>query len=204
MRKATAFILGMATIIIIACSGTANTETNTTETENFKVVVKPNSNYILLGQSFSAELYLAKDIPTDAKLEIDTKNGNDEKIETQNDKINYSITPTGVGMFKFSGNMTLKDGKTLPFESEFSVANPIAAVTSKYLLKGIDNPLQISVPGIPMHLLEVESPEGLLAAEKGSYIVNPTEAGEYIITVKAEVDGEMQTISEHTFEVIEK
>jgi len=203
MKKATSFLLGMVTIIIIACSATANTETTANETENLKVIVKPNSSYVLLGQSFSAELYLAKDIPSETKLEIDAKNGNDEKIDTQNDKINYSITPTDVGMFKFSGKMILKDESSLPFTTEFSVSNPVAAVTNKYLIKGMDNPLNISVPGIPIHLLEVESPEGPITAEKGSYIVNPSETGEYIITVKATIDGELKTISEHTFEVIE-
>lgn len=207
MKTVTAFILGMVAVIIIACTASSNTETTSNETENLYAIVVPYSNYVMLGDDYKAEIYLAKDMP--ANVQVKNQEGNSyENIDIQNDKISYSSKPELPGYNAFAGDLILKNTEgqeiKLPFESEYQVASGTAAISNKYLIKDIENPLSISVPGVPIDKVEVESDYGPLTFTQGSYIIIPDKTGECKITVKANIGGEFKTMREFTFEVIEK
>ena len=177
------------------------------EKEEFQVVVKPVSSFVMKGDKYFAELYLSKKIPTSCDLKVKGKVGTDDKIEQLADKIIFSSTVSNEGMQKFQGKVLIKnaDGsiQSLPFESNFIVAKPIAAVVTKYLIKGIANPVNISVHGIPPFDLKAESSNGKLVGTNGTYTLTPLAKGDCKITVSAQINSKSQVVSVHNFIVVE-
>ena len=133
---------------------------------NFDTIVTkviPNSNYVLLGEDYKADVFLAAfsttQNPEIAIGKYDSINNNlsivTDTIPVSNGLGQYIVPTTKEGIFSYEGVLKLKTPgggyDNYPFRSEYIVAKPSLVVSPDKMnvfYIGPDNPVSISVPGI--------------------------------------------------------
>jgi len=168
--------------------------------------VIPESNYVLIGDKYRAQIFVAAyDTRQQPKIivgsDVDTVNlqvlGNQEVIEGQQGKGIYEVPATSVGEKKYGGIIEIvsKSGQVMkyPFKSSYFVAAPTATVSPTKMnvfYIGVDNPVSISVPGIPNEKVRVTISNGSISSQgNGNYIVRVTGGTESVINVSADMGG---------------
>lgn len=104
-----------------------------------------------------------------------------------------SLATTSIGTFPIRGHIEteLNDGTIVrsPFESSYTVIEPTATIAPtmmNVLYAGIDNPIQIAVPGVPLQDLTASISAGSLVRKGAVWIARPTrDGGEVTISVVA-------------------
>ena len=165
--------------------------------------VIPQSRIVMKGGKYSANIVLAA-VDTTARPEIFI---GDKKLP--NDRGLYEFATTSTGTFDYNGylNVTHGDGSTTrhPFSSSYTVMEPTATVSAtmmNVLYAGIDNPISISVPGVPMSGVSAAMTNGSLNRRGDSWIARPAKVGENAtVTVTATIDGRPQTVATTSFRV---
>ncbi|MCH5325801.1 MAG: gliding motility protein GldM [Duncaniella sp.] len=165
--------------------------------------VIPQSRMVMRGGKYSASIVLAA-VDTTARPDIfigGNKLGNDRGL--------YEFNTTSTGSFDYSGYIEVAhgDGTTTrhPFSSSYTVMEPTATVSAtmmNVLYAGINNPMSISVPGVPMQSVSATMTNGSLTRQGDTWIARPAKVGENAtITVTATIDGHPQTVATSTFRV---
>ena len=121
----------------------------------------------------------------------------------------YEFNTSSTGTFDYSGYIEVAhgDGSTTrhPFTSSYTVMEPTATVSAtmmNVLYAGINNPMSISVPGVPMSGVSATMTNGTLTRQGDGWIARPAKVGENAtITVTANIDGRPQTVATSTFRV---
>ncbi|MBD5190787.1 MAG: gliding motility protein GldM [Bacteroidales bacterium] len=165
--------------------------------------VIPNSNMIIRGGKYSANIVLAA-IDTTQRPEIFV---NGSKLSNPNGL--YEFVPTAIGTHDFSGyiQVTRGDGTIdkRPFKSSYTVIEPMATISPtmmNVLYAGIDNPISISVPGVPMSAISASMSNGTLTRKGDLWVAHPGKPGsEAEISVTAELDGRRQSVGSMKFRV---
>lgn len=167
--------------------------------------VIPNSKNIIRGGSYSANIVLAAiDSTQQPTIFINGKQLPAEK------KGLYEIGCNSTGVFDFTGYMEVPrgDGSMArhEFSSAYTVVEPSATVSAtmmNVLYAGINNPISISVPGIPSQAIQASMSNGTLSrAGNDSWTAKPAKVGqEATITVTAVMDGRSQVVSNTKFRV---
>ena len=114
------------------------------------------------------------------------KNNNYDSLPVKNGKGIYKKIGGAVGYSKWGGLIKLKapEGGTdllKPFRGEYQVAPPILVVSPTKLnlfYIGVDNPVEISVPGVSPDKIFPSINNGTIRKEGNGYIVNPARAGQ--------------------------
>jgi len=185
-------------------------------------VVAPNS-YILSGNEYTADIFVSAFSTTlDPVIEIspngqvDTvKNVVTGKIDNSNLKIDkgmgkYTVRTSAEGPVKWGGVIKVKspDGSFKPysFKSEYLVAKPAAVVSAdkmNVLYIGVDNPMSISVAGVPSEKVKPSITGGTLSpgGGKGKYLSRVTAPGKAIVSVSAEVGGKLQPMGSMEYRI---
>ena len=167
--------------------------------------VIPRSTSILQGDKFSAQIILAAvDSTQRPTISIDNK----EMFEFQDGV--YTANCDKTGDYIFSGRMSVNGAKKpIKFEQHYTVVAPPTATVSASMMNvfyaGYDNPVSISVPGIPADKISasIKGNAKMTRDRKGGYIVTPTKAGEEVkISVTTRNDeGRTKNVGEYTFRV---
>lgn len=165
--------------------------------------VIPQSRMVMRGSRYSASIVLAA-VDTTARPDIFIGG-----TKLPGDKGLYEFSATKTGTYDYSGYIEVShgDGSTTrhPFQSSYTVMEPTATVSAtmmNVLYAGIDNPMSISVPGVPMNSVSATMTNGSLARSGDSWTARPAKVGENAtITVSANIDGRQQTVSATTFRV---
>ena len=152
--------------------------------------VVANSNYVLLGEEYRAEVFMAAFSTTSNPQvwlgDVDSVKG--EIIgpkDTASVKVNkgvgiYSVSPTAEGTIQWGGLIRLKDPAdptiihSYQFKSEYKAARPAIVVSPDKMnvfYIGIDNPVSISVPGIAAEDLQPSMSGGSIGGSRGKYMV---------------------------------
>lgn len=139
-------------------------------------VIAP-TNYVLLGEEYNAEVFLAA-FSTTQNPEIKV---GEEDLKINNGIGEYTIKTTSEGIHTYNGNIKVikKNGevKEYPFSSDYMVARPsltVSPIKMNVLYAGIDNPLSVSVPGVANENLIVRSSFGSIRKTgNGTYSINP-------------------------------
>lgn len=169
--------------------------------------VIPNSRTIVRGGEFSANIILAA-VDSTQKPDIYI---NDKLLPKENDGV-YKTLCNSLGDFTLKGYMELVqgDGSKLrrDFSQEYTVIEPTATVSAtmmNVLYAGYDNPLSISVPGVPNSKItaSIANGNGTIKPANGGYIVRPSSVGkDVVIAVNARTnDGRSQSMGEYAFRV---
>ena len=163
--------------------------------------VIPHSTMVMRGGRYSADIVLAA---------IDTTQR--PTVYIGGNKLNgslYEFTAGATGTHQYSGYIEVPrpDGtmERHPFSSSYTVMEPMATISPtmmNVLYAGIDNPISISVPGVPMTAIQASMTNGTLTRSGDSWIARPGKVGsEAEISVTATVDGRSQTVGSMKFRV---
>lgn len=165
--------------------------------------VIPNSNMIIRGGKYSANIVLAA-IDTTQRPAIYI---NGSKLSNPDGL--YEFVPGAVGTHDFSGYIEVSRGDgTLdkrPFKSSYTVLEPMATISPtmmNVLYAGIANPISISVPGIPMNAVQATMTNGTLTRNGDHWVAHPGKVGsEAVISVTAQLEGRTTSVGSMTFRV---
>ena len=165
--------------------------------------VIPNSQSVVRGSKFSARIILAAvDSTQRPNIYIGGKPFDSETGV-------YEAICNATGDYTLDGYMELEqaNGEILrrDFSQKYTVVEPSATVSAtlmNVLYAGYDNPISISVPGVPNNRIRATMSNGTLKPVAGGFIARPTEIGKDAeITVTAEVEGRSQVMAKHAFRV---
>ena len=195
-----------------------------------KPMVFPQSNYIIKGDTIRANILLAAFDPTRrSEIYIETENwdgvdssevdyANLEKLELNDDGDGlFSMSSNSMKMGQYSyrgviryqgpdGNMQSKDFLTPTFTIA-EAALVVSPIKMNVFYRGLDNPVEISVPGVANDKLQVSISSGhtIRRQSDGSYNVTPsssTSNKKAIISVKGEMpDGSIAQLGNAEFRV---
>ena len=166
--------------------------------------VIPNSQTIVRGDKFSAHIVMAA---VDTTQVPDIYIGN-QKV-TLHDNL-YERICTATGDFTLAGYMETVNGNgdkiRRDFSQKYTVVDPSATVSAdlmNVLYAGYNNPISISVPGVPLNKISATMSGGSLQSTgPGKYIARPTAVGQNVtFTVTSTNTGRPQQMGQFTFKV---
>ena len=163
--------------------------------------VIPVSSMVMRGGKYSAEIVLAA---------LDTTQR--PSVFVNGSRLNnghYEFTASSVGTHTYNGYIEVPRGDgsidRRNFSSTYTVMEPMATISPtmmNVLYMGIDNPISISVPGVPMSAIQANMTNGTLTRNGDTWIARPAQIGaEAVISVNATVDGRSQQVGSMTFRV---
>jgi gliding motility-associated protein GldM len=175
--------------------------------DSYRAVAVAKSSYILAGQTYEADVFLtagSSSIPITA-----TANGS--ALANVNGMGKYKTTASKEGVYKWTGTVSFKDptsGEIKSFTTdpiEYQVARPSAVVSPDKMnvfYMGVDNPVSVSAPGIPVEKIKVSVGGGSLSGANGSYNVKVSGGSEATVTVSAEIEpGKSQVLGSTKFRI---
>lgn len=186
-----------------------------------EATVIPNSSYVMRGGEYNAKVFLAAYDSTQAPTILigDYRETNEGKYEmlgaydsltVERGKGIYKKAATSVGDKKWGGLIKVKSpgGEEVmyPFEVEYQVAEPnlvVSPTKMNVFYYGIENPVAISVPGIPSDKIIPTIPSGATIRKvKDGYEVKPTKRnGTVAVQVFAEIDGSRKSMGSMEFRI---
>ena len=168
--------------------------------------VIPSARNVVRGGKLSAQIILAA---VDSTQKPNIFVGNKQLPATANGL--YETVCNSTGDYTLKGYMELQqqDGSVLRrnFEQPYTVVEPSATVSAtlmNVLYAGYDNPISVSVPGVPSGNVQatIANGNGTLQKSAGGYIARPTKIGEdAVIRVSASIDGRQQVMGEYAYRV---
>ncbi len=181
----------------------ANVDAGDVRVNELNAFVIPDSRIVMRGGKYSARIVLAA-VDTTARPDIFI---NGSKLGNPNGM--YEMVTSRTGSFDYSGYLEVQHGDGTstqhPFKSSYVVMEPSATVSAtmmNVLYAGINNPISISVPGVPMSEVSASMTNGTLTRNGDTWIAKPAAVGkEAVITVTATIDGRQQTVNTTTFRV---
>ena len=187
------------------------------------------SNYVFLGDSFKADVFLAaKDTTQNPLIYVgDYEIGEDGKykmigsydsIPVVSGKGKYAVKASSEGYKKWGGLISMKTDagtKLYPFDGEYQVARASLVVSPTkmnvfYILAShplkdgaLGNPIDVSVPGVPKDKLSVSCDNGVVKKVKGGgWEVYPKTTGKAKISVSAQIDGKRRNMGSLEYRVM--
>jgi len=179
-------------------------------------IVIPKSNYITLGSDYEAEVFISATDTTQApKITVgDMVLSNDES-----GKGIYKVRPSTTGPKTWGGIISLlaPDGstRTYPFSASYMVGeqNVVVSPTAMNVMyMGIQNPIDISVPGVSPDKIKIAVNNGTFSQGKiknsrgenfkGNWWVKPSALGQNVqVIVTAEMSGKPVKFAPYEFRV---
>ncbi|TRX61578.1 gliding motility protein GldM [Carboxylicivirga sp. M1479] len=187
----------------------AGIDENTYKFNDIRSVVIPSSAMVLKGETYSAKLLIAAtDKYQKPRFDIE---GYSVKPNEDGEGI-LEIRTNKTGRQEWSGKIWFKDpnGIEKPYEvtHTFDVVQPNAVISPlkmNVFYEALENPVEVSVPGVPANQLEVSFSNATKRSQgDGVYIVIPKPGfagGKSIVTVYANISGERQRIGSKEFRI---
>jgi len=174
-----------------------------------EAIAIPNSNYVLRGDSFRAQIFLCgKYSPQTPEIYVgDYKSlgdgnyemiGEYQTVDVVNGKGMFATRARSEGIKKWGGLIVLKtrNGERMyPFKGEYLVAPKIAVISPvnmNVLYLEVDNPLNILIPGFSAGEITARISNGKLVPTKksrGEWSARPTKEGKAKVTLFATGEG---------------
>lgn len=184
--------------------------------DEIKAKVIAKSKYVFLGEEYQADILVAaydsKSNPnvryvlgSDSLLASNFKNAT--PIEGEGGKVTLKLGGSSEGLKKFAGIIKivnpLGDTMVFHFKDEFIVAKPgltISPTKMNVFYVGVDNPVDISVPGGPERVTPTIS-VGRIRPEGKTWIVSdlPKGSKDAVVTVSAVFSGKPKNMGSMTF-----
>lgn len=189
-----------------------------------EAVVTTNSNYILKGSKYQAEVFItARDTTQAPEVYVgqrrEKKNedgtityemvGNYETLKIQpNGRGIFERSGGAQGNFKWGGLIKIKSPEGVesfyPFDAEYQVAEASAVISPTKMnvfYLGVDNPVEISVPGVPADKVRASITNGSIPKRGNGFIAVPRQIGNALVTVEAQIDGSWRSMGSMDFRV---
>ncbi|MCQ2608226.1 MAG: hypothetical protein MJ197_06020 [Bacteroidales bacterium] len=171
------------------------------------VILAP-STYIMQGNEYSSQIFLAAFDTTQA-LDVYV-NGKKLPIDQESGLPVYKVNAGGIGAQNYKAVIKMpKPNSTDTLEytvsGEYQVAKPSLVVSPTKMnvfYIGPDNPVEISVPGVPADKISASISNGSISkSSSGGYIVKVTKAGKATVSVVADINGKKQSMGSVEFRV---
>ena len=174
-------------------------------------LVIPNSNYIIAGDEYYARIMMAaRDTTQPPTISVPGRN-----VELDESGVGIMRSPTSmttVGTQSWKGELSIKspDGSrdiSYPIAGEYIVAPPsivVSPVKMNVFYEGIENPIEVSVPGVPSENVRVEISNASSVKKGGQFLVTPRvqSAGQKAkITVYAKINNRDQKMGDMEFRI---
>jgi gliding motility-associated protein GldM len=196
-----------------------------------KATVIPNSNYIIKGNPYQAEVFIAASDTTALPVIHVTENSNPydsvladdgETWEyTRREGLEYKTIPvekgSGKGIYTMSGTstgtkywggiieMTGPSGTIVkPFKREYLVAEgsiTVAPTKMNVFFLGVDNPVDVSVAGVQPDKVDISVTNARHVKRRDGYIIRPIRPGNAYVVVYATIDGKRREMGRREFRV---
>ena len=182
----------------------ANIDMKDIRVNKLSAFVIPNSQTIVRGDKFSAKIVMAA-VDTTQHPQIFI-GGREMKLRDDT----YEIITGRTGDFNLTGYITMLNGngETIrrDFNQKYTVVDPSATVSAdlmNVLYAGFNNPISISIPGVPLNKVSATMTGGTLQpVGPGKYIARPSVVGKDItINVMSLQSGNAKTMGQYTFHV---
>lgn len=182
----------------------ANIDVKDVRVNQINAYVIPNSQTVVRGGKFSAQIIMAA-VDSTQRPEIFVGN-----TLLKSDNGRYETICNSTGDFTLRGHLTMKNGNgeviRREFEQPYTVVEPSATVSAtmmNMLYAGYQNPISVSVPGVPSNRITLSMTNGALTKKDGgNYVAVPSKVGEDVtFTVTALNEGRQQEMGKFTFHV---
>ena len=182
----------------------ANIDVKDVRVNEIQALVIPTSQTVVRGGKFSAQIIMAA-VDTTQRPEIYVGN---TLLKSENGR--YETICGSTGDFSLRGYLVMKNGNGETIRREFSqpytVVEPSATVSAtmmNVLYAGYQNPISVSVPGVPNNKISLSMTNGhLTKKDGGNYVAVPSKVGEDVtFTVTAQNEGRQQEMGKFTFHV---
>lgn len=184
-------------------------------------VIIPKSSYVFAGDTFRAEVFLAAFDPTqDPVVYLSDKSValNDSTplrkdasimVDVSNSRGHVKIPAKATGDYRYKGIIEFKGPDGLPrpysYEINYEVALPsltVAPTKMNVFYKGVDNPVEISAPGVSLDDLRPSISNGTLKRSGKGWVVKVRQGNSAVITVRAQMpDGSVKMMGKKDFRV---
>ena len=188
------------------------------------VAVVPKQSYILKGDSFVAEIYLAAynkasktkvymggEVGEGAKAEVFDYSGKEAIMSGTDGKCKFKINESALGSHSHKGVIVYQDAdgsdKAIPFIiPPFTVGEAALVVSPTAMMvfyERVENPVEISVPGVDASQLSVSMSGGSISPKGGgNYMVMPTNGSrDASINVTATINGKQVGMPAKQFKI---
>ncbi len=188
------------------------------------VAVVPKQSYILKGDSFVAEIYLAAynkasktkvymggEVGDGAKPEVFDYSGKEAIMSGSDGKCKFKINESALGSHSHKGVIVYQDAdgsdKAIPFIiPPFTVGEAALVVSPTAMMvfyERVENPVEISVPGVDASQLSVSMSGGSISPKGGgNYVVMPTNGSkDASINVSATINGKQVSMPAKQFKI---
>ncbi|WP_297097072.1 gliding motility protein GldM [uncultured Draconibacterium sp.] len=160
-----------------------------------------NSNVVLMGDEYKAEVFLAAEDTTQQPVILI----NGKEVDVEDGKATFIGNTSQAGKFTWSGLIKYKTPggiiKSYPFEQEYQVSEPtvtMSATKMNVFYKGLKNPFDVGGGAIPNEDLEVQMTNGRVTKEGDAYMIVPTDLDEMgrntKVSVYATINGSRRLI----------
>lgn len=182
--------------------------------------VIPLRQYVFKGESFEAEVLVAA-YDTTGSPKVMYRMGSEKwtggtgtLVPGERGLVNLKIGTGGMnyGEQKYAGVIIIKNPQGIeeerPFSGSFVVQEPLAVISPdkvSVLYAGLNNPVSVSVPGVPASAIDLKLAGGnakLVKGEKGQYLITPNDRTQVKLEVTASIGKEIRKMGERTFRVM--
>ena len=164
--------------------------------KTFEAFVIPNSTMLMRGSRYTSDIVLAA---IDGSVKPRVYVGGREIPGGR-----YEAGTGAAGTYSYSGYIDA-GGQRYPFTSSYTVVEPMATISPtmmNVLYAGIDNPISIGVPGVPMNNINASISSGSLTRNGNTWVARVSNVGsEATISVSATVNGSNMNVGSMTFRV---
>ncbi|GAB6011644.1 type IX secretion system motor protein PorM/GldM [Viscerimonas tarda] len=172
---------------------------------SLEAYVVPESKFVMQGSTFRGRVILAA-VDTTKRPRFVPSAGTISEDGT------FSIPASGIGDRKFLGNVFLsrpgKDDQQIPFSADYNVIEPMASLAPRLmnvLYAGIDNAIDISVPGVSTNRIraQVANGSGSLQPRDNYWVAKPSKVGvPMVVSVSADFgNGKYVEVTKKEFQV---
>lgn len=182
----------------------ANIDVKDIRVNQLNAFVIPNAQTIVCGDKFSARIVMAAvDTTQTPQIFIGGR-----QVNLRNNT--YDITTNRTGDFNLTGYITMQNGNgdvvRRDFSQKYTVVDPSATVSAdlmNVLYAGYNNPISISIPGVPLTKVSATMSGGTLQLiSPGRYIARPASVGKDVtINVSSLQGGTAKPVGKFSFHV---
>ena len=182
----------------------ANIDMKDLRVNELNAFVIPASRTVVQGGKFSAQIIMAA-VDTTQRPTVYV---NGRQITSPGGL--YETVCSSTGDYTLKGYIEMMDGRgqmvRRDFSQPYTVVAPSATVSAdlmNVLYAGYENPMSVSIPGVPANKVVASMSGGVLQPTgAGKYTARPAEVGkDAVITVNANMEGRMQKMGQFAFRV---
>lgn len=168
---------------------------------NYTTLLEQGKGAYYQGEIFDGSIVLgrkdASTKPNEVELTLDGRKLSSSEYEIQDGQVKLKVSAGNAGEHRIKGSLHFdQDGKriSVPVDKAFTtIPKPNSAVISadkmNVVYRGVDNPITISMPGVPDNKISASAP-GLRRVSGSNYVMNPGQGREVTVNVSGEIDGQ--------------